>query len=216
MTGVQTCALPIFYRNLYACSEDNRTWDSFFEEPLIRYLTLFYYQDFSDMLRNVIAEDTEEGGIIADYLTKNAPSLKPTASTSEPASPARLIDKHPKLWRVIDIVAVVAFVLICVLEPAWKGLIAIFLGIVIQFAQYAVFRFLYLTLDEDPKQSGKTHSQLMASICLSVFISIIHLLISLYLLPVYDIVNVIITVVFLFLGSFFWIFLFSRKQQWFS
>ena len=209
-------SLTLFYRNLYACSKDNHTWDSFFEEPLIRYLTLFYYQDFSDMLRNVIGEDTDEGIIIADYLAKNAPSLKPTVSTSELAPSARLIDKHPKLWRVIDIVAVVAFVLICLLEPVWENLIALCMGIVMMLAQYAVFRFLYLTLKNDPKQREKTYSQLMASICLSVLISIIHMLISVYFFPARDIPNAIITVVFLILGSFFWFFLISRKRKWFS
>ena len=210
------------YRNLYACTKDKSTWDSFFEEPLIRHLTLFHYLDFSALLRGFINEDSEDGKLILDCFTehKKALNLAYEAADSEQKAAARKQDKTRAFWLAIAIAAISAF---CLMFLTWEwdfmeNLFALFLGIELILSEAVIscsFRYFYLSHEQPEYRAKMATAYLIERNIFLIAVYVVYLVIQFKHIREYDILNIFTAFVFTCIGAAYTIItlLKSRKRN---
>ena len=189
------------YKNLYACSHDKGTWDSFFEEPLIRHVILFHNLDFSAILRDLVDKDPDEKFIL-DCFVEHRDTLNREAAAKaadEEEARTRKKDKKRAKWLALDILVIVAFWSVFIIMMVMETMFALFLGIEFMLAELTLFlsfRFLYLTKNWDEKWDEMASNYLTER---NIFLTVVYaayLIINLSQVSKYDIPN-------LWIGFFF-------------
>ena len=189
------------YRNLYNCSHDKATWDTFFDEPLIRHVILFHNLDFSAILRDLVDKDPDEK-LILDCFVEHRDTLNREAAAkaaAEEEARTRKKDKKRAKWLALDILVIVAFWSVFIIMMVMETMFALFLGIEFMLAELTLFlsfRFLYLTKNWDEKWDEMASNYLTER---NIFLTVVYaayLIINLSQVSKYDIPN-------LWIGFFF-------------
>ena len=189
------------YRNLYNCSHDKATWDTFFDEPLIRHVILFHNLDFSAILRDMVDKDPDEKFIL-DCFVEHRDTLNREAAAkaaAEEEARTRKKDKKRAKWLALDILVIVAFWSVFIIMMVMETMFALFLGIEFMLAELTLFlsfRFLYLTKNWDEKWDEMASNYLTER---NIFLTVVYaayLIINLSQVSKYDIPN-------LWIGFFF-------------
>ena len=189
------------YKNLNACSHDKATWDTFFDEPLIRHVILFHNLDFSAILRDLVDKDPDEK-LILDCFVEHRDTLNREAAAkaaAEEEARTRKKDKKRAKWLALDILVIVAFWSVFIIMMVMETMFALFLGIEFMLAELTLFlsfRFLYLTKNWDEKWDEMASNYLTER---NIFLTVVYaayLIINLSQVSKYDIPN-------LWIGFFF-------------
>lgn len=206
------------YKNLYACSHDKGTWDSFFEEPLISHLTLFHYLDFKALLKD-LADKDPDGKLIEDCFAEHKDLLNKEAEakfSAEQEALARQKDKIRAMWLAIDIPVVIAFFFMFLLRPAMQNILPLFLGIEMVLAEIAIFctfRFIYLSNDWDEEWTKNASLYLGERNIFLVAVYVVCLVINFSHARGYDILNLLIAFVFTCIGAVYVILMLLKARN---
>lgn len=97
------------YIMLYERTGDVSIWNSFFDEPLIKYF--IYDRKFRELLRSQFPEESEAGRIIAGHCDKQDAAV----AAEEEASQAKLVEenknkKRKALWHGLSIATFIVFI----------------------------------------------------------------------------------------------------------
>lgn len=194
------------YRNLYNCSHNKATWDTFFDEPLIRHVILFHNLDFSAILRDMVDKDPDEKFIL-DCFVEHRDTLNREAAAkaaAEEEARTRKKDKKRAKWLALDILVVVAFWFMFLLWTPMENIFALFLGIELVLAELALFltfRFLYLTYNWDEKWTKMASTYLTERNIFLVAVYVAYMFINFKMARGYDIANLAIAFVFTCIGG---------------
>ena len=206
------------YKNLYACSHDKGTWDSFFEEPLIRHVILFHNLDFSAILRDLVDKDPDEK-LILDCFVEHRDTLNREAAAKaadEEEARTRKKDKKRAKWLALDILVIVAFWSVFIIMMVMETMFALFLGIEMVLAEIAIFctfRFIYLSNDWDEEWTKNASLYLGERNIFLVAVYVVCLVINFSHARGYDILNLLIAFVFTCIGAVYVILMLLKARN---
>ena len=166
------------YIMLYERTGDVSIWNSFFDEPLIKYF--IYDRKFRELLRSQFPEESEAGRIIAGHCDKQDAAV----AAEEEASQAKLVEenknkKRKALWLGLSIATFIVFIFAGIILLGFTYDAVVILGTEFLLFEFLVFCICnwYIASNWGKEVTGGAVSSLFTRNVIVIFGCILYLFI---------------------------------------